>query len=257
VVQLRSIDNNLNDGNPGAADFGNDSAQSWDIALGSSVTNFAAGKFSVDDSAFQNDLAGGYFVVTSNSNSLLLSFVPNHSPSANDVTFYLPRSGILQIPLTMLAAQWSDPDGDPVQFAGTGSSSVNGLNNVGSDGSFIYYTNSTGMADEVIYVIADVRTNPPAVYRPGDTQRTATGVIHILPPPAISGVTMNGGNLIFSGTNGAHNGTYYVLTSTDLTLPMNLWTVIATNTFDSHGNFNFTNPVDGKSPQQFYMLEFP
>ncbi|HTA95421.1 MAG TPA: hypothetical protein VK769_04785, partial [Verrucomicrobiae bacterium] len=257
VVQLRSIDNDLNDGNPGAADFGNDSAQSWVIATASSITNFAANKFSVDDSLFQNDLAGGYFIVQTNGGSLLLAFVPNNPPSANDVSFYLPRNGVLQISISSLAAQWSDPDGDPVQLLGINGSSANGVS-VTSDGNFIYYTSTTNSADTIFYTIVDLRTNPPAIYRAGDTQRTATGVIHILPPPAIANIVSSGGaNLIFSGANGVPGGTYYVLVSTNLALPVSQWPVMSTNAFDVNGNFIFTNPVDANMYQQFYMLRFP
>ena len=54
---------------------------------------------------------------------------------------------------------------------------------VGTDGSFIYCTNSANVVDEIQYTVEDVRTNPPAVYQPDDTVQTAPGVIVILPPP--------------------------------------------------------------------------
>jgi len=53
------------------------------------------------------------------------------------------------------------------------------------------------------------------------------------------------------------NWTYYLLASTNLSLSVSQWTVVATNTFDGSGNFNFTNPVDVNNLQQFYMLKFP
>lgn len=81
IIKLRSIDGNLNDNNPGAADFGNQSSQSWVIATtGAGITNFSPDKFSVDTSAFQNDLGGGTFSVQTNGNSLLLVFNPPPSP---------------------------------------------------------------------------------------------------------------------------------------------------------------------------------
>ena len=81
VIQLRSIDNNLNDDNPGAADFGNGSSQSWVFATAAGgITNFSADKFTVDASAFANDLAGGTFSVQTNGNSLLLTFTPPPPP---------------------------------------------------------------------------------------------------------------------------------------------------------------------------------
>jgi len=257
TVKLRSIDLNLNDNFPGTADFGNASSQSWMIAtVDGGITNFAANKFTVDNGGFQNDLAGGYFTVQTNANAIWLAFVPNNPPSANDAYFYLPANGQLQIPLSTLAAQWSDPDGDPVQLVGVTNSSAMGTNNVSSDGSFIYYTNSLNLADAITYTIADIRTNPPAVYRPGDTQLTAVGVIHILPPPAIAQIVLAGNNLIFSGTGGMAGSNYYVLTSSNLILPINQWQPLATNQFDPNGVFHFTNEA-GAGPQGYYLLKLP
>jgi autotransporter-associated beta strand protein len=81
VIQLRSIDGNLNDNTQGAADFGNQSSQSWIIATAAAgITNFSADKFTVDASGFANDLGGGKFSVATNENSLLLVFNPPPAP---------------------------------------------------------------------------------------------------------------------------------------------------------------------------------
>ena len=81
VIKLRSIDGNPNDPNPGAANFGNQSSQSWVIATAAGgITNFNAAKFTVDTSAFANDLAGGTFSVRTNDNSLLLVFASQPAP---------------------------------------------------------------------------------------------------------------------------------------------------------------------------------
>jgi len=55
-------------------------------------------------------------------------------------------------------------------------------------GTYIYYTSSNNLADTITYTVADVRTNPPAAYRNGDTVRTGAGLMQILPLPAISAV---------------------------------------------------------------------
>jgi autotransporter-associated beta strand protein len=254
LVQLRSIDDNPSDNNPGAANFGNASSQSWPIAAtAAAITNFAGNKFTVDDTAFLNDLAGGYFIVSTNANSLLLTFVPNHPPSANDAFFYLPPAGALQIPVSSLAAKWTDPDGDPVQFLGVSSNSANG-DSVSTDGTLVYYTGIPNVADTITYTVGDVRTNPPAVYRPGDTQLTAAGLIHVLPPPAIRNLTFTGGKLIFGGGGGIAGGNYAVLTSTNVAMPLNQWTSIATNSFDINGDFSFTNSPDPSLQQAYYLL---
>ena len=69
---------------------------------------------------------------------------------------------------------------------------------------------------------------------------SGTLLIAALPQPDISTVSLSGGNMTLSGTNGTAGGTYYVLTSTDLTIPMSSWTSIATNIFDGAGHFAYT-----------------
>ena len=235
--------------------FNNNTNYDWVIATGGGgITNFSANEFAVDTSLFGNDLAGGYFVVTTNGNSLILSFTNNHPPVAGTVSLYRTGS-TLAIPISQLAAHWSDPDGDPVILSDLADSSTNGLNNLSTDGIYIYYTNANRVADAILYTVQDLRTNPPAVYRAGDTVRTATGEIVLLPPPVLGNVAVAGTNLMFSGQGGIPSNTLYVLTSTNIALPLSAWTAILTNAFDAGGGFNFTNPVNAVPPQQFYLLE--
>jgi hypothetical protein len=67
----------------------------------------------------------------------------------------------------------------------------------------------------------------------------------------------SGGGFILSGAGGVTNGTYYVLISTNLLLPLTNWTSIATNQFDSEGDFIFTNTAQTNAPQLFYLLQLP
>lgn len=62
---------------------------------------------------------------------------------------------------------------------------------------------------------------------------------------------------MISGTNGAMNGTYAILTSTNLLLPLSQWTTNASSQFDGSGNFAFTNGISPNTPQQFYLLKTP
>lgn len=65
----------------------------------------------------------------------------------------------------------------------------------------------------------------------------------------------SGANLIMSGTHGFPDGKYQVLGSTNISLPLEDWFIVSTNSFDSSGNFIFTNAVDTNSTQMFYMLK--
>jgi hypothetical protein len=50
---------------------------------------------------------------------------------------------------------------------------------------------------------------------------------------------------------------YFILTSTNVTLPLSNWTRIATNQFNASGGFASTNSVSSSTTQQFYLLQLP
>jgi parallel beta-helix repeat protein len=225
----------------------------WTIAAAGSIANFDPSKFAIDTSFFENDLEGGYFFVHTNNNSLILSFTNNHPPSATTYTLYWTPNGIA-IPISNLAGNWSDPDGDPVVLSDVDDTSTNG-GAVTYDSHFIYYTNANNVADAFGYIVQDVRTNPPAIYRNGDTQRTAAGEIILIPAPPISGFVVSGTNLIFNGSNGIAGRQFYLLGATNVALPLNQWQRVSTNAYDGNGSFNFTNSADPNASQQFYLLQ--
>ncbi len=73
--------------------------------------------------------------------------------------------------------------------------------------------------------------------------------------PSINSVKLSGTNFIVSGTNGPHNGNYFILVSTNLTTPVTSWARASTNPFDASGNFIFTNPINSSYPALFYLLQ--
>jgi autotransporter-associated beta strand protein len=76
-------------------------------------------------------------------------------------------------------------------------------------------------------------------------------------PPSISSISLSGGTLVISGSNnGGAGGTYHVLTSTNLTLPLTNWTVLTSGTFNGNGSFSVTNTI-GSRANQFYILQTP
>ncbi len=77
------------------------------------------------------------------------------------------------------------------------------------------------------------------------------------PHPLMSVPTLQSGGFLFSGGGGVPGGPYYVLTSTNLSLPATQWTAIATGSFDSNGSFTYTNTPDPNSPQLYYRLQTP
>ena len=79
-----------------------------------------------------------------------------------------------------------------------------------------------------------------------------------VPLPKITSVAQDrSGNFIGTGTNGIPGWSYTILASTNLTTPFSNWTVIATNTFDSAGNFAFTNANSQGAGATFQLLQIP
>jgi len=74
-------------------------------------------------------------------------------------------------------------------------------------------------------------------------------------PPVLGAPRVSGSNFTFAGTSGTPGWEYLVLASTNANLPLALWTAIATNRFDTSGNFIFTGPMNPS--QQFYCLQVP
>jgi hypothetical protein len=77
-----------------------------------------------------------------------------------------------------------------------------------------------------------------------------------LPQPVINQVSLSGGNIIMSGTNGSTGINYCVLTSTNISLSSSNWIAIATNTFGGNA-FSITNAMSSGAQQQFYILQLP
>jgi len=51
--------------------------------------------------------------------------------------------------------------------------------------------------------------------------------------------------------------TYYILSSTNVLLPLANWQRLATNVFGSGGEFVFTEPLNPALPRSFYALQVP
>ena len=75
--------------------------------------------------------------------------------------------------------------------------------------------------------------------------------------PGITSFTLNGADIVISGTNGQQAGdAYYLLESTNVALPLSQWACVATNVLGAGGSFTYTgtNAVTAGNNQQFYIL---
>jgi autotransporter-associated beta strand protein len=75
-------------------------------------------------------------------------------------------------------------------------------------------------------------------------------------PPVLS-ASISGTNLVLSVTNGIPTANCYILTATNLIVPVSNWTRLATNSFDLNGNLVFTNLVIRTAPARFYRVQLP
>jgi autotransporter-associated beta strand protein len=85
----------------------------------------------------------------------------------------------------------------------------------------------------------------------------ALSVISTASQPQFEGVNLSGASLMLQVANGAPGVTNYLLTSTNLSLPLTNWARLGTNVFDVSGNGVFTNVLNAGSAQGFYLISVP
>ena len=90
----------------------------------------------------------------------------------------------------------------------------------------------------------------------GSLMVVSTGPGIFTNPTGITSFSLNGANIVITATNGQAGDAYYLLSSTNLALPVNQWTAVATNVLGNAGNYTFTgtNVVSPGAGQQFYRL---
>jgi len=113
------------------------------------------------------------------------------------------------------------------------------------------YFDSAALVGTNYYIVASVNPN-------GSTNSSpVSAVVTSATPPQISNAQFQNGNFVLSGGGGTPGRPYYLLTSTNLALPLAQWTPILTNYFDGAGNFGCTNSIIPNAPQNFYLLQLP
>jgi len=89
------------------------------------------------------------------------------------------------------------------------------------------------------------------------TELTVNGTLRVVvaSPPFISGIALAGSEFVFSGNGGPPNGTFQILMSPDIALPLAGWMPTATDVFDAAGNFSVHVPVELNLARAFYCLK--
>jgi hypothetical protein len=113
------------------------------------------------------------------------------------------------------------------------------------------YLDMAALVGTNYYIVASVNPNGSTTSSP------VSAVITTTVPPQINSVQLLDGNFVLSGGGGTPGQPYYILTSTNLALPLAQWKPILTNYFDGAGNFGSTNSIDPGTPQEFFLLQLP
>jgi hypothetical protein len=74
-------------------------------------------------------------------------------------------------------------------------------------------------------------------------------------PPRIMNINLSGTSLSISATNGAAGGSWTLLQSTNLALPLSQWQTNCTGNFDSSGNLSTGITNTATNRQEFYLLK--
>jgi autotransporter-associated beta strand protein len=99
-------------------------------------------------------------------------------------------------------------------------------------------------------------TTPAYITGSGSLQVAVTGPGVFTNPTGITGISLSGANIVLNATNGQAGDAYYLLATTNLTLPRKQWTAVATNVLTGNGTYTFigTNVITPGVKQQFYIL---
>jgi PKD repeat protein len=150
----------------------------------------------------------------------------------------------------------------PLTVNFTAGSTDSGGNTI-SSWNWAFGDGSTTNVQSPSHTYATAGTFLPALFATNSSGTRVLGVssvtISVSPPPSLCSCCLSGANLVLNGSNGFSGTTYYVLMSTDLTLPVSQWMPVATNVLGASGNFTITvtNTVSQDVPQRFYVLQSP
>ncbi len=118
-------------------------------------------------------------------------------------------------------------------------------------------TNTTSASVGHAYAAAGSYTVSLTVNGAGGTSTsTKANYVTVKAKTALGGVTLAGGKLVFSGTNGPAGSQYRILTTANVALPLASWTPVWTNVFAADGSYSYTNTL-GTNAASFFLLVSP
>jgi hypothetical protein len=212
---------------------------------------------------FINPTAGAqgtsFSVVISNdsgsvtSSVALLTLTTNRPPVLANYSLVCYSNLTVNFDLAAAYYAATDADHDPLSLGAPYWFDVYSTNygTIMQNGTILTYTPPSSVyigADEFNYYITD-----------GIAISAGAVNINVVPllAPTVSSDSLVGGNFILRGLGGAAGGSYHVLSTTNLTLPLTSWTSVGASAFDGTGHFSFTNAMTPGVPYNFYTIEVP
>jgi hypothetical protein len=170
--------------------------------------------------------------------------------------------GMPTVELNTIAYSASPSNGAGPLTASFSAASVDGAGISVTNWNWSFGDGSTSPAQNPSHTYSADGTFYPVLFATNSAGRTVLGqrptAISVMPPrPRIGSLNPSGGSLRFNVSNGLAGGTYSVLESADLTLPLSLWTPIATNIAVTNGDFTISVPLalSQAVPEQFYLIQ--
>jgi len=193
---------------------------------------------------------GTYSVIVSNSvstvtsSNAVLTYI-NTAPVAQTMTVARTAGLALRVALSDVATNWSDVDGDTVSLSGINLVTTNGVNLM-TNSSWIFYTNSPNLNDQISYTIGDGYGG------------SAVGYINIVVTNSVTGMNSITG-YSFSSTSNLVTafgipGYYYILERATNLAPAD-WVQVSTNVTATNGVINAVdmfNDLGGAPPSSAY-----
>ena len=145
---------------------------------------------------------------------------------------------------------WSASIGATGYILKRGQASGNETNTVATGIAGTNYLDATVMNGTAFYyVVVAIGT---AANSGNSPEASATPIVPT--PPSFTSARLVGNQVVMSGTGGSPNWTYYVLASTNASLPAAQWTRVATNQLSVNGSFTITNSLLLNMPASFFRL---
>jgi fibronectin-binding autotransporter adhesin len=233
-----------------AANFNNAQSYTWAIATASGgITGFDTNVFNLNVNSFSNAVGAGVFRLEQSGNSIVLRFIANQAPIANNLTAATITNQPVGIPAVKLLNRASDADGDPLTLSVSATSTNGGTVSLASG--TVSYTPVAGFAgtDAFTYTVTDplgAQASALVIVTVGSGNSVSLNVV--------SGPTLNNGvfSVRFAGVPGY---TYSAQWAPAVTGP---WTTFTNVVAGTNGLFDVTEDVGNPGPtERYYRTTYP